>query len=310
MKFAAASDLHITNKRPTNRKDTNYLETCLNKFDQILTIAKSTSHGMLVVAGDFFESAKMDYEVTYEILNSIIRSGISILVVPGQHDLRYHKTGLKNTPLGILKASSSVVILGNKKPVKIGSISFIGAGWNEVPKAEADVLVTHQMVIQNNKLWNDQTDYIESKDILKKYKWAKCIISGDNHHSFVSMLKGRVNINCGSMMRSTKAQLEHNPICWVIDSENWTKPVGKVLRVGKIEDVFDFDKITREDNTKDSKLAAELKMDEDMEKFINSLPKNDTEKPNFKRVLSALIKSEKVNPNIITIINDVMESIK
>jgi len=99
MIFTAISDLHLSDKKPRFRKDSNYLETCYQKLVSILDHAVKYSDA-LVIGGDVFDYPTVPRYVVTEVQNILSRYNIRIFVIPGQHDLRYHAKGIKNTPLG------------------------------------------------------------------------------------------------------------------------------------------------------------------------------------------------------------------
>ncbi len=319
MIFASCSDIHFTDKVPENRTDT-YVDDQFRKFESMLKVVRKKANSkLLLVGGDFFETVHSPYSLVYRIMLLLNKyKDIKIVGVAGQHDLRYHVSGLKNTPLGILVKAGYVTILSNNKPYVHrwdlsntkrrarkggGKISIIGAGWNEDPEAEADIVVTHRMVTYKKPLWPGQTDYSTAKAMLKKWPWAKCIISGDNHKPHVAdFADSGLQINCGSLMRSTKAQVDHKPCVWLIDSADWGyRKHG--LGCLPSEEAFDFAKIEKAEKQEEAKLQA----DKDMDEFISSLSVKDEERPKFKNVLKEVIKKRNPSQNQRAIINEIME---
>lgn len=306
--FIAAADLHIHSRVPENRKG-DYFGQVITKFIKLTELTRKHSvPSILVVAGDFFDAPNVPYKVTKRLIEIILMHHIEILVVPGQHDLRYHVSGLDNTPLGTLEAAGAVTILSNKHkyiPEGLNGISFIGAGWNEEPEEQADVLVTHRMVTKKGGLWPGHTNYSTAHSIMRKYPWAKCVISGDNHTPHcLNLPDNKIQVNCGSMVRSTKNQIGYQPRCWKIDTSQWTaKPLK--IECEPDEDVFDFNKISINELKEEAKEKAEQKIEE----FINTLPETDKERPNFKRILNNVV--DKVNPkkSVRSIIDDIMEKV-
>ena len=307
--FVAAADLHIHSRVPKNRKG-NYYNQVITKFEELLKITRRKSdNNILVIAGDFFDDPKVPYKVARLVLEIIKEYKTNILVVPGQHDLRYHVSGLDNTPLGVLQTAGVVTILKPKdNRISFGGVSFVGAGWNEEPEEEADVLVMHRMVTKRGELWPGQKNYSTAHAIMRKYPWANCVITGDNHLPHSLRIKGeddhRLQINCGSMVRSTKTQIDFQPRCWVVDVSQWkTKPVK--IPIEPAEDVFDFAKITIEEIKEENKKEAE----EMISKFIETLPQNDKEKPSFKKILQSIVSQIKPRTNVQKIINETMERV-
>lgn len=309
MIFVASADLHIHSKVPENRKG-DYYGQVMKKFEKLLEITtKYSDENLLVVAGDFFDSPSVQYKVVRLVMEKLIDANVKVLVVPGQHDLRYHVTGLDNTPLGILSTCKLVTILNPTDKVEIAGTSFIGSGWNEEPETEANVLITHRMITKSGELWPGQTNYSSAHAILRKYPWASCIISGDNHAPHALRIKGgidehRLQVNCGSLVRSTKSQIGFQPRAYLIDISKWTaKPVKIPCLPDK--EVFDFNKITIEEMKDESKGEAEKKIAE----FINTLPKNDAERPNFKKILNNVVQFAEPKQGVKDIINETMERV-
>lgn len=305
-----SADLHIHSRCPENRKG-NYLRHVVFKFSKILEItAVHSGPKILIVAGDFFDAPNVPYHVTRIIMELIMTSGVTVLVVPGQHDLRYHVGGLDNTPLGMLQTAGCVKILTPYKSTYNG-ISFVGAGWNEEPEEKADILVMHRMITKKGELWPGQTNYSSAHAIMRKYPWAKCIISGDNHAPHTLRIpetpKGhsyRLQINCGSMVRSTKSQIGFQPRVHKIDTKNWKSKIIKIQCLPD-EDVFDFNKININEMKKEMKMEAEAKISE----FIKMLPEDEQEKPNFKKILNNVVIQDKPKNSVKDIINNTMENL-
>lgn len=308
--IVASADLHIHSKVPENRKG-DYYGQVIKKFSELLDLTiRWSSTKTLLVAGDFFDSPNVPYKVANLVLSMIIESEVQIIVVPGQHDLRYHVSGLDNTPLGVLKTSGQVEILTPKRSkTEVFGCTFVGAGWNEEPEEEADFLIMHRMITKKGELWPGQINYSSAHAIMRKYPWAKCIVSGDNHAPHVLRIKDesnkhRLQVNCGSLVRSTKSQVGFQPRAYLIDCFQWK---AKSVNIPCLpdEDVFDFDKIAIEELKGEAKKKAEAKIAE----FIDTLPKNQTEKPDFKSVLNDVIAHVDPKESVRTIIDNIMEEI-
>ena len=311
MNFICTADLHFTDKTPRNRKD-DYWAAQIDKFKQIINIAE-TYEADIIVAGDIFETTKVPYWLTKYILNMISKSYSHFYMVPGQHDLNYHVSGLDNTPLGILSTLKNVEILSSKTKTEITSgiedVSLIGAGWNEEPKEKAHIVVAHTMITYKDPLFPGQTDYSTAAQIMKKYPWATYIVSGDNHkpHFLSKNNKNnnyRYQINCGSMMRKSKDQLTYQPSVWHIDTNlNEVNPI--TLNIADFKDVFDLPKIEKEELQQDIKNQAQ----EDIDKFVQSLDMDSQAKPRFENILKRVIEEIKPDTKVINIINELMDTI-
>jgi len=310
MKIAAISDLHISDKCPKNRKDENYLGVGFRKFMDVLNICEERDIDTLIIGGDIFEYATVPRHVVTSFLKIIHSWDIQILIVPGQHDLRYHKKGLDNTPLGNMIAGGGMTLLEPDNAYSLSTpetdILIVGQGWEEKVTAFGDILVTHRMVTKKGPLWPGQTDYVSAAGILNKYKGFKCIISGDNHkpHSFLDSKNGRCQINCGSVMRSKKDQIDHIPTVWIIDTNSWTFDQVKIT-IDPPEDVFDYAKIAMEETKENARKESQEKIDA----FVASFNQKDGEKVEFKTIVKKVITDTKPKQSVITIIDNILEKV-
>ncbi len=310
MDFIATADLHLTTETPQSRED-GYTKQILSKFEQILRITKNkTNSNLLVVAGDFFDSphpSHVPYSLTTKIIEIINNHNVTIFVVPGQHDLRYHQKGLKNTPLGTLQAAGVVTILSEHEKTYhdiMPEYSFIGKGWNSTLKInDGDVLIMHQMIIKN-KLWKTQENGITGQQILKKYPNFSYIISGDNHLPHLIKQNNRFQLNCGSIPRKNKTQIDYHPCVWKVNLEE--KKITKIkLKIKPKEVVFNFGKIEQKEKEDERKKQALEKIP----KFIEKLFDGNKTSPKFPLILKQIVDETKPSIPVKIIINDTMERI-
>lgn len=295
--FVASGDIHFKDKTPRYRKD-EFSITQFLKFKQLLKYtAQKTKYAVLLLAGDIFDSKGVSYATVVKAMELIRAYPIEILLVPGQHDLRYHRQGLAGTPLGVLLQLDNVHLLQPDKVNKIvTNFKFMGAGWEEEPiGTQGDVLVTHRMVTKTSGLWPGHTDFTTGKKLLQKYPQFKYIISGDNHKPHIIEHNGRININTGSMMRTNKDQYSYRPAFWHITK----KGVQKIaFKIKNSVDVFDTVKISQDEKVKKNN-----------EKFkdLTDQVGDYTQKPNFERILKSVIVDVKPSKAAITDIQQRME---
>lgn len=293
MKVLCCADLHISNKKPKFRKG-DYLKQCLDKFEFILKIASDT-HAVIVVAGDFFDSATVPYAVTEAVCSLIVQYKRPILMVPGQHDVHFHNLDMSNTPMGILLSTLLMIRVQPHTSYFHEGITFRGAGWGEESKHPAenptDFLIMHKMVVNKEPLFEGQTDYIEASKLMKEYSWARCIITGDNHKPHIVETKKSLHINCGSMMRSSRSQTEHTPAIYLVDTRTWNFETIHIP-VLPVEEVFDLKKIEHAKQVEEIKENAAQKVEE-IQKFIASLSTSQEDQPDFHTILSQIIIQQK-----------------
>jgi len=305
MRFTNISDLHLSDKRPKYRIDPDYLDTCYSKLEKILDHCVNTGCKVLVIGGDIFDYPTVPRHVVTDIQYILTQYGIRVLVIPGQHDLRYHAKGIKNTPLGNIVSSGLMELLLPDKAITIEGVRFIGQGWEEKVSCSGDVLVTHQMVTKKGPLWPGQSDFISAPGILNQHKEFQCVLSGDNHkpHYFVSK-DGRLQINGGAIMRSSKDQVDFKPRIWTIETDDWSFKVDE-LQVESAKEVFNFSKMA----TDETKELARKESQEKIDAFVDSFDQAEGEKTDFKIIVKRVIEDVKPNEAVKNIINNILETV-
>jgi DNA repair exonuclease SbcCD nuclease subunit len=313
MRILLCGDQHITSRKPKNRTD-DYFKTVLGKFKQEIDIAIEEDCQCILFPGDLFDSFKENHlvvqEIMYRMQEFTIKYNGFIFAVPGQHDQYYHNDDLSGTPLQTLYAAKVLTIVG-KEPVNItNGVAIYGAGWNEeIPEIitpdHLNILITHRMIINDEKLWKEQQEFEWSNHLLLKTKFD-LICSGDNHQQFTVSKNKRHLVNLGSMMRSTIAQLNHKPAVVVYDTS--TKEIDIIdLEVRPFQDVMMIEKA-----------AKEKERNEKLEAFIHSLkgrsecdegqlPGEYTTKLNFVEAINAYVEKYEIPESVHTIIKECLE---
>lgn len=294
MKVLCCADLHISNKKPKFRKG-DYLKQCLNKFEFILKTAAKTD-ALIVIAGDFFDSASVPYSVTEAICSLIVQYRAPIVIVPGQHDVHFHNLDMTNTPMGILLSTMLVIRLHPDTSYFHEGLVLRGAGWGEDsnhPSKEfpVDFLIMHKMVVNKEPLFEGQTDYVEASKLIKDHPWVRCIITGDNHKPHIVNTKKTLHINCGSMMRSSRSQMDHTPSIYLVETKTYEYEIINIP-VLPVEEVFDLKKIEHAKQVEETKENAAQKVEE-IQKFIASLSTSQEDQPDFRTILSQIIIQQK-----------------
>lgn len=275
MKIGIFGDLHVTDMRPRNRTDKNYLETISEKITwSCLNPLKYCKYVMF--PGDVFDSFRAnDFLKQYfvPILRTIIEDPDNcikmFLAIYGQHDLRFHNSNRLNTPLRVVETSNVVELLGKEPFVAEFATDIYGMNWGEeIPKIEnpdnLNILVAHMMVIKDDKLWEKQEGHTMARVLLRKTGFD-LIITGDNHQFFTDALGDRYLLNMGSLMRSKIDQIHHTPSVAVYDTEDKSFHVEEIP-VKPYEEVFRVEEALQE-----------KEKSENLEAFIEKLEQTDTE---------------------------------
>jgi len=294
-------DVHFRSRKPKKRID-DFLTTQILKLSQMLFYCEN-NNAPLIIAGDIFDTAVEPYWLCSMVANTIMSFKVDIFVVAGQHDLRFHTKGLKNTPLGLM-LSSELMFLLEDKPDLIQDQVVYGKSWEDEtpePIEKGAILVTHEMVVENDKLFPGQSSHQYALSLLRRNPKYKLIISGDNHRPHIVKRKGQINLNCGSMMRSSKDQKDYKPCFYDVDVE--TMDIKKIpFEIEPFDIVFDLSMIDKEEEQKDRI---------DFSEYVKSIEiKNDNERPEFRTILKEVIEEAKANKRVKSIITNIMENIK
>lgn len=297
--FIAAADDHVRNGSPECRTD-NYVEAIFKKLEFRNSIAKKYNIPILH-AGDIGDKnyfVKEGNGWTSAVYNRYIEAmhNVNIISCMGNHDLPGHDIqNINQSALGGL-IESGVVELLNESTCRINNCNIYGSSWNcEIPMptnpSSTNVLVIHKMIINNLPLWPGQ-EAPKAQDILKQNPNYDLIISGDNHQTFISEYKGRLLVNCGSMMRSSTKQFDHKPCFFLYYPES--NSVEKVFYpIDLPEEVISLKHIEKKNNTNNR-----------VEKYTNLVKKADlSELKTFRENSEIFISSSKsLSDNIIRMI--------
>lgn len=308
MKFLACGDTHVTDKKPRNRKDENYLNTVIDKMTFVFDYAENHNVHSILYPGDVFDTPKVPHKVVDRVIDTLtskFNPGFPrVYAVHGQHDVYYHRNDLFNTPLGVLITAGIVKLLGSNPEelvdAKGNSVHLYGAGWNEdipdIKDSDAfNVLLTHRMVIHQDKIWNEQEDFEQAAVLLKQNKF-NLIVSGDNHHSFVCHYRNRVLVNCGSLMRSTVAQYNHKPCCYLYETD--TKTASRIqIPYRPAEEVIDLEASEKQ-----------KKVDETTVAFITSLKELEDVDLDFEANVKEAINQNELEQPVIDVLKEVIGS--
>lgn len=304
MKILGCGDLHITDQRPANRLDENYLDTMSDKLDFIFETGDKEDCKIIIFPGDIFNTHRAKDFLKAFLADKIMNQDAEVLCVFGQHGLRYHSSDRSNTPLNVLHVAEVLSIL-NEAPYEIEGINFYGASFGEeIPEVKNpktfNILVTHRMII-TEKLWKEQEEFSRASILLKNTKYD-LIISGDNHMGFIQTHKDKTLINCGSLMRSSIDQEDHKPFVVVYDTETRE---NKQIHVP----VQNFNDIMNIENA-----VADKEKTKELEAFIKTLKEttpglSENKAFNFGLNVSKYVtdNEKQLSKGVIDIINQVME---
>lgn len=300
MKILLTSDWHIDTYRPENRLDKDYFATQSKKIDWIYNLAHEENCKIIINGGDLFNSHKANdfLKVHYIKLLSAWSSEPITLCIYGQHDLRYHNSDRRNTPIGVLEAADRITMMG-PKPICIRDINFYGASWNEpIPKIVTEgfnVLVMHFLTFLDDKHPPIDTEQFQLATHLLMTTKFDLILTGDNHQTFALEKNGKTLVNPGSLMRSRIDQQTHKPCVFLYETriKKLEQKFIPVLPIGKVLNI--------------EKAKEEKEKNEELQAYVQELSQGlKVEGLNFKRNLWGFVKSSSLEEGVITILEEVM----
>lgn len=238
MKVAVLGDLHFTAITPKNRTD-DYPMAQYKKMEWILDTCLDMGVDVITIAGDVFDRYNVPYWIVGKYINLFNSKKspyglLHIIATWGQHDVRYHTSDIRNTPLGVLAEGTQIVLVGqdngeNVHRIRLDNkeVCFYGAPWGVKPyqrpadpKADLNIMLTHCMTLKSDsdKLWFNQTDYVTAGQLLRLGYDLVC--SGDNHQCFYLMgMKRQWVINPGCLSRNKITLQDYVPHLHIWDSE-------------------------------------------------------------------------------------------
>lgn len=292
MKLIATADWHLSKTTPVSRTDTDYFDTCMQKVRQIIELQNDTN-AILCIAGDIFDNLR----VTPYMINVLmgVLQGHEVWTVAGQHDMEYRN---------VTDACAYTTLVQSKTVRHLDCTGDIkGISFNEeIPRnLQAKVALVHKTVTENDPPYFLK-DAIRAKDLMRLLKNVPVIICGDYHVPFVKRTKNQVLVNCGSLMRKGKDQIDYQPAVWYIDTD--TLEVQKhPLKIKPAEEVFSF--AVRNESPGQEVQATTA----DMDKVIKRLTQEDM-KPSFENILMALAVEENLSTEDMDILRDVLNTVR
>jgi len=294
MKLIILGDLHIRSSNPESRID-DYKKSMFEKLNYVFDYAydKVQSDATILLPGDVFDSPIQSNATLAKVIELFKFYEHQYQIIWGQHDLKFRNKG--NTALDVLLSGG--IVQYSKQTTLSESVFLYSVSWgediSEITTSGFNILLIHKMIVEE-KLWEEQVEFEWANTILRRTKFD-LIVSGDNHKSFFVNYKDRTLINCGSLMRINRDQINHKP-CFVIYNTNTRTYKIHYIPIQPAEEVFDMQKIGVE-KERDEKLAA----------FVDGLVEGAELGLDFAENLRQVLKKNNVEQEVRDIINEAMK---
>lgn len=302
MKFVLLSDMHGTTRKPVARTDEDYSATFINKFRQVLRLAKR-ENAVILQAGDFCDAPR-EWDFLDLMVNLLrpLQYDVEICTVYGQHDI-YNRNRNSKCVLSTLDAMGLVTILSDKPttfgPHQIATVRVYGSSWGEPePVVEKhdniiNILVTHDYITASPRDFPHLT-VVSARHFMNVHKEFDYVLCGDLHKFFIeSSADGRKIVNTGPLMRNTAEPyvMNHAPSVCLLDTN--TETIARVeLDYKPSEEVLTREHIEREKEVKEL-----------LNEFTASMSKIDIEHINMRDALNEFLDhSKNITKEVRTIV--------
>jgi DNA repair exonuclease SbcCD nuclease subunit len=253
----------------------------------------------VVVAGDVFDH----WNAPAELINFAIRQFqrfANVHVIPGQHDMPNHSWNEMYRSAFETLCLSKAATPGSTYDLGTDGVSLETFGWEEplrrVPKSHrTNVAVIHKYV------WMQGCSYLNAPKTGKCTRLAKdlgtpdYIFAGDNHQGFYHAKSGV--FNCGSLMRTTKDQIDYKPRIAILFADGTLVP----YYLDTSDDVY-----LTTDNVKD---VVDSVDEEDFDEFVNELKQMGRGGLDYLTAVRKVVKSTGVRRRVQRIIHNILEEI-
>lgn len=256
MKLLIIGDGHLSNQKPQNRKDANYLETLIDKLNQIIDIYYAENCDQIIQVGDLFDSPCVSYEVTAAAIKTLRKVNKPILMVYGQHDIFSHAAStLPKSPLSVLQAYNLVKVI-DASGYRIDDVAFYGASFGQpipiVDKTDKFNVLIHHGMIGSKDLYPGQ-NIMKPDTFLKQYDCYDMIAVGDYHWAFDCRIGNRVILNSGCIVRKSIADNDLNHLPGIYTFDTFSSEYKRILlNIAPIDSIFNLDNKHEKENVNET----------------------------------------------------------
>jgi len=301
------ADWHLRKTAPSFRKD-DFSLALKRKVKQIFRIAV-THKAKILIAGDLGDKSQWSNSLLswfIRIAKRVRRSGVRILVIPGQHDLYGHDLSRwRKNALGVLQHAGAIEVLVDDIYI-IDDIAIVAKPYGssdiieerKIPNAKCKILMLHRLTFPT-RVPNWDTSVLIGEELLEYLNWADLILTGDNHQTFTCKRENRILVNPGSLLRLKINQSNHKPCIFLYDEDE-----KRLVR--KIYLECDDDIVKKE-------YLAKFEKRNELEKFINRLVIHSDHSVNFEENLQKLLSVEvnnEVKEKVLSILEKARREIR
>jgi len=290
MRFLIFSDAHFSGKSPNKRTD-NYYQSCLEKFDEILTLSKNVD--AIISVGDFLDSPLISNTIIDDFLDRIEKNDKDFYVIYGNHELNgYNLNASKSSSLShMIRRSKKVKHLQELEDDNMfikGYDCYYGIedklikdGLIHSSDKKFTIAFTHAYI--SIKPFFQNVSHICAKDLETNYSIIWC---SHFHTDFDETINGTRFLNTNSIGRASINE-QHLPKVAIIDTDTKNIKVITLKCAKPANEIFD---LVKYDEVKDKK--------KDIKEFLDSLKNVDFQSMEIGQQIVQISKSEKIEEPI------------
>jgi DNA repair exonuclease SbcCD nuclease subunit len=287
------SDIHLMDRNPVCRTD-NLVKEQFQKLSYVFDYANK--NGMIILqAGDLFDRPR-SWELLHKFILLAMEYDYEFKTIFGQHDMIFRDKETSNC-MNILRNAGYLNVLSNTPSFIKDNVAVYGCSYGEeIPKPDIkgtkNILVIHKEIGKEASTIGD-LEISSASIFLRTHPEFDLILCGDIHEKFFYELKGRYILNTGMMLRKDVTQIDHKPCFAVLDLNTWK---------------ITWENIPCEDNVI-SREHIDVKQErtELMNDFVQGLNSIEIEGADFKDNLNKYLEKNKIEKDVISIINKFME---
>lgn len=276
MKYVVTGDWHLRKDRPRCRVDENWLETQYRALGFVFDL--SNERGVEVIAtGDIFHSPREPHEMVELLDDAIQAAGTAVLMIPGNHDLLYHKFSA-GTAYGVSRRLPYVEEVGEEGVL-----------------LERGVRALHRLVFARAEdRPHPDAGGQTAEELLAEFPDSKWIFTGDNHQRFHHEKDGRHVVNPGCLLRQNAGEIDYRPAVAIVDLDEETV---EWVEIPDGEDLVD-----------DEYLAQAEDRDERIASFVERVRSRGEITLSFRENVRAGL--ERIPRGVAEIVEEIMEEIR
>ena len=308
MKFIFTTDGHLSSKKPIARMEkTNeeYIETQLEKREQMFKYAMSNDIKTIFDGGDFFQYWRMEDSSNLLIKTMQLFSkypDIKYISNIGNHDIKYHS--LENIESSLIGVLVEMGVISIKKDLIFNNITVHMFQYSENLKTDftsnskTKVAVVHENIFQSSvPPYMGGYTAKELTDMMPEFDLFLC---GHNHEQFVWSNNRQLVVNGGSTMRLNTKQIDYKPAFWEVCIDDFMdNPTIRCndISVKKIE--YDI---------KPNMISTDHLKDKKIETFVESTRDfSEGEVFDFRKDVEDEMEARKVIDNVKNFVYDAMD---